>query len=160
MSARVVDPTWSLDRETVLTRVLAAPRALVFQMWTQPEHVCVWFGPAGFTCDVLEMDVRVGGRWRFTLTAPDGTVYDNRVEYREIVPAERLVFDHGKDVDDDPDRFRVTVTFDEQGDGKTVLTMRHLHASKAHRDAVIKFGAVELGGQTLDKLAAHLRAQR
>jgi uncharacterized protein YndB with AHSA1/START domain len=157
MSASDAEPTWALDRETVLSRVFEAPRALVFKAWTEREHISKWFGPKGFVTTTHEMDARVGGRWRFEMRAPDGTVYDNRVEYLEIVPNERLVFDHGRDRDDDPIKFRVTVTFDEQSDKKTVVTMRQLHRTKARRDETIGFGAVELGYQTLDKLAAHLR---
>lgn len=153
------DPTaWSLDREAVLVRVLDAPRAAVFAAWTDADSFCQWFGPAGFTCVVREMDVRVGGRARFDMTGPDGTFYTNRFDYLEIVPNERLVMDHGTDVDDDPGRFRVTLTFDEQSDGKTVLTLRQLHPTVEQRNAVIGFGAVELGLQTLQKLAHHLGA--
>ncbi len=158
--ASAAERPWALDREIVLARVYDAPRALVFKMWTDPDHVMKWFGPKGFTCTLHEMNVRVGGRWRFDMTAPNGTVYPNRIEYLEIVPNERLVFDHGEDIDDDPKRFRVTITFDEQADKKTVLTLRQLHPTKEQRDAKLGFGAVELGYQTLDKLAGHLRMQQ
>jgi uncharacterized protein YndB with AHSA1/START domain len=157
MLASAAEPIWSLDREIVLSRVFDAPRELVFRMWTEREHITRWFGPRGFTCTTHEMEARVGGRWRFEMVSPDGKVFTNRIEYLEITPPERLVFDHGSDQDDDPNRFRVTITFDEQADKKTVVTMRQLHPSKARRDAGIGFGAVELGYQTLDKLAAHLR---
>ena len=150
-------PVWALDREIVIARVIDAPREKVFRAWTDPDRICRWFGPEGFTCRMHEMDARVGGRWRFDLIAPDGTVYPNRVDYLEITPPERLVFDHGYDRDDDPDRFRVTVTLDEQENGKTVLTLRQLHPTAERRRTTIGFGAVELGLQTLDKLAAHLR---
>lgn len=160
MSANAAKPTWALDREIVLTRLLDAPRALVFKAWTDPEHAMKWFGPSGFTCKLHEMDVRVGGRWRFDMIAPDGKVYPNRIEYLEIVPNERLVFWHGSDIDDDPERFYVTVTFDEQSNKKTVVTLRQLHPTKALRDAKIGFGAYELGLQTMDKLAEHLRTMR
>jgi uncharacterized protein YndB with AHSA1/START domain len=102
------------------------------------------------------MDVRPGGRARFDMVSGDGTVYTNRFEYLEIDPDERMVLDHGSDIDDDPGRFRVTLTFDEQADGKTVLTLRQLHPTVEQRDAGIGFGAVELGLQTLHKLARHL----
>lgn len=75
---------------------------------------------------------------------------------RVLPVAERLVMDHGPDVDDDPGRFRVTVTLDEQPGGKTALTLRQLHPTVAQREAVIGFGAVELGLKTLQKLARHL----
>ena len=151
------DPTtWSLDREVVLVRLLGAPRHEVFAAWTDPDRFCQWFGPAGFSCVVREMDVRVGGRARFDMTAPDGTAYTNRFDYLEIVPDRRIVMDHGSDVDDDPMRFRVTLTFDEQADGKTVLTLRQLHQTAQRREEVIGFGAVEYGLQTMQKLARHL----
>jgi uncharacterized protein YndB with AHSA1/START domain len=153
----ITDPTtWALDREIVLVRVLDAPREAVFAAWTDANAFCEWFGPDGFTCVVREMEVRPGGRARFDMTSPDGTSYPSRFDYLEIVPAERLVFDHGSDIDDDPARFRVTITFDEQADGKTVLTLRQLHPTVEQRDAGIGFGAVELGLQTMQKLAGYL----
>jgi uncharacterized protein YndB with AHSA1/START domain len=145
-----------LDREIVLARVIHAPRELVFKAWTDAAQISRWFGPKGFTTTTHEMDARVGGRWRFDMQAPDGTVYTNRVVFLEIRAPELLVYDHGADQDNDPGKFRVTLTFDSQGDGKTVLTLRQLHPTKAQRQAGIGFGAVELGYQTLDKLAAHL----
>jgi len=155
----ITDPTtWAPDREIVLVRVLDAPRDAVFAAWTDPDAFCQWFGPDGFTCTVREMDVHPGGRARFDMVAPDGTAYTNRFDYLEVVPSERLVMDHGSDVDDDPARFRVTITLDEQADGKTVLTLRQLHPTVAQRDTKIGFGAVELGLQTLQKLAHHLGA--
>ena len=153
----VTDPTtWALDREIVLVRVLGAPRDAVFAAWTDADAFCQWFGPDGFTCTVREMDVRRGGRARFDMISPEGTVFTSRFDYLDVVPGERLVLDHGSDIDDDPARFRVTITLDEQGDGKTVLTLRQLHPTVEQRRATIGFGAVELGLQTMQKLARHL----
>jgi uncharacterized protein YndB with AHSA1/START domain len=148
--------TWALEREIVLVRVLDATRDAVFAAWTDADAFCQWFGPEGFSCIVREMDARPGGRARFDMTSGDGTVFTNRFDYLEVVPDERLVLDHGSDVDDDPARFRVTIVLDEQDDGKTVLTLRQLHPTVDRRDAAIGFGAVELGLQTMDKLARHL----
>lgn len=157
MTQSIADQKWSLDQEIVITRVFDAPRELVFDAWTTPEHITRWFGPKGFTLTTQEIDVRVGGRWRFVFQGPDGTIYDNRMVFLEVERPELLVFEHGKDSDDDPGRFRTTITFDEQSNGKTVLTLRQLHPTKEQRDRGIAFGAVELGFQTLDKLAAHLQ---
>lgn len=143
------------DREIVLTRELDAPRELVWRAYTEPAHVANWFGPNGFTIDVQEMDVRVGGRWRFMMHGPDGRDYPNRVTYQELVQPERLVFLHGEDVDDDPGAFHVTITFDDLG-GRTRVTQRMLFATAAQKKGVEQFGAVELGNQTLAKLAAYL----
>lgn len=149
-----------LDREIVLSRVIDAPRELVFRAWVEPDRMFQWFGPRGFRCDVREVcPLTAGAVWRFDMIAPNGHRYDNRMVFLEVSPSARLVFDHGKDIDDDPGRFRVTLTFDQQSDGKTVLTLRQLHPSKAQRDGGIGFGAVELGYQTLDKLDAYLHAK-
>ena len=145
--------TWSLDREIVLTRVIAAPRGRVFAAFTSPT-IGEWFGPHGYGCTTHEFEARVGGRWRFDMFGPAGESWPSRIEFLEIVQDVRIVFDHGSDIDDDPERFRVTLTFDSQQDGKTVLSLRQLHPTVEQRLAGIGFGAVELGGQTLDKLAA------
>ena len=150
--------TWDIEREIVLSKVVAAPRSLVFKAWTDPEHLPRWFGPAGFTCETQEIDIRVGGRWRFLFIGPDGTRWTNRMVFLKIDAPRRLEMEHGADKDDDPGRFRVIVTFDEQSDGKTVVTLRQLHPTRAQREAGIGFGAVELGYQTLEKLAAHVTA--
>jgi len=150
--------TWALDREIVLSRVIAAPREHVFQAWTDPTQIVQWFGPDGFTVESLECDIRPGGRWRFVFTGPDGRRWDNRMVFLRVEAPGLIEFEHGSDKDDDPARFHVTVTFDAQADGRTVLTLRQLHPTKAQRDAGIGFGAVELGYQTLGKLARHLGA--
>jgi len=157
MNQANTEQKWALDREIVIARVFDAPRELVFEAWTNPEHLPRWFGPKGFTLATQEIDIRVGGRWRFVFHGPDGTAYDNRMVFLEVKRPERLVFDHSTDRDDDPSTFRTTITFDEQSNGKTVVTLRQLHPTKELRAQKIGFGAVELGFQTLDKLAAHLR---
>jgi len=156
MVAKSPDVSWSLDREIVLCRVFDAPRELVFRAWTDQEQLTAWFCPKGFTTRTHEIDLRVGGRWRFDMIAPDGKVWDNRMVFLQIEAPSLLVMDHGSDKDDDPTRFRVTVTFDAQSDGKTVLTMRQLHPTKEQRDAGVGFGAVEIGYGTIDNLAQHL----
>jgi uncharacterized protein YndB with AHSA1/START domain len=149
-------PAAVAEREIVIARTFAAPRELVFRAWTDPELVRRWWGPRGFTTTTHEMDVRPGGIWRFVMHGPDGTDYDNRIVYREVVEPERLAYSHDSGEDDDPYRFQVTVTFVERA-GKTELTMRSLFGSAAARDYVVKeFGAIEGGLQTLDRLAEHL----
>ncbi|MCZ7585258.1 MAG: SRPBCC family protein [Deltaproteobacteria bacterium] len=147
--------TWDdgvLKRELVLSRVIDAPRKLVFSAWVDANHLPQWFFPEGFTSQTHEIDLRVGGRWRFTYVGPDGTQYGNRVTFLRIEEPELIEFEHGSDKDDDPGRFRVLVSFEEQSDGKTVLTFRQLHPTKAQRDAGLGFGAVEIGYGTLGKL--------
>ncbi|WP_420128041.1 SRPBCC family protein [Longimicrobium sp.] len=148
--------TSTADREIVLSREYDAPRELVWRAYTDPAHLPVWWGPNGFTNTVHEIDVRAGGRWRFTMHGPDGKDWPNRIVYHEVVQPERLVYLHGDDVDDDPGAFHVTVTLDDVH-GRTRVTQRMLFATAAQKQGVEQFGAVELGKQTLDKLAAHLQ---
>lgn len=142
------------DREMVLTRTFDAPRDVVWKAWTDPNHVAQWWGPRGFTTTVHAMDVRPGGFWKYVMHGPDGTDYDNYVSYLEVVRPERLVYNHGS-FENDPAQFHVTVTFAEQG-GKTRLTMRSVLPTVEQFEQVKKFGAIELGNQTLDRLGEHL----
>jgi uncharacterized protein YndB with AHSA1/START domain len=97
--------TWALEREIVLSRVIAAPRFRVFQAFTDPSQITRWFGPEGFTTETLEIDIREGGRWRFVYTGPDGTRWENRMVFLRVDAPRLLEMEHGSDVDDDPARF-------------------------------------------------------
>ncbi len=147
---------WPIDREIVLSRLIDAPRDLVYAAWTDPDQIQAWFGPEGFAIETKEIDLRQGGIWRFDMIAPDGTRYTNRMAFLRIETPALIEVEHEADEDEDPGKFRMLVTFDEQSDGKTVLTLRQMHPSKAQRDGAIGFGAVEYGGQTLAKLARHV----
>lgn len=151
---------WPLDREIVLSRVIDAPRESVFDAWTDPAQLGAWFGPKGLAIVTHAADIRPGGSWRFDMVGANGVRYDNRMTFLRIERPHLIEVDHGSDKDDDPRKFRMLVTFDAQSDGKTVLTLRQMHPTRALRDAGIGFGAVEFGGQTLDKLAAHLAARK
>lgn len=151
--------TWSLDREIVLVKVLDHPRDKVFAAWMDPEALTAWYGPSGLSIETHEADIREGGIWRFDMVGVfEGSEqrFANLMRFVEIVPNERIVMDHGTPDQNDPDRFRATVTFDEQTDGRTVLTLRQLHPSSERRRQVIAFGAVEYGLQTLAGLEAWL----
>ena len=140
-------------REMVLTRVIDAPRELVFAAWTDAKHVSQWWGPRGFTTTTHASDFRVGGVWRFTMHGPDGTDYANRITYTEIVRPERLAYDHGDDKN--PRMFRASVVFDEQG-GKTLVTLRALFDTVEECRQTMASGAVEGGNQTLERFAQYL----
>lgn len=142
------------DREIVQTRVFNAPRELVFKVWTDPQHIDRWWGPRGFQNDTAEMTVAPGGVWRFMMLSAEHGDFPNRVVYLEVVPPERLVYDHG--ADEGEPHFRVTVTFEDQEGGKTLLTMRSVFPTAEALAEVLKFGAVEGGRQTLDRLAEYL----
>lgn len=144
------------DGEILLTRVFNAPRRLVFEAWTKPEHVRRWYGCGELALTACEIDLRAGGAYRYAMSAPDGTEHTIRGVYREIVPPGRLVY---------TERYvgpgivsaeaLVTVLFAEH-DGMTTLTSTVLHQSKANRDAHLKTGMETGAGAVLGRLAQHL----
>jgi uncharacterized protein YndB with AHSA1/START domain len=144
------------DREIVQSRLLNAPRELVFAAWTDPRQVVQWWGPRGFTTTSQEMSVTPGGVWRFVMHGPDGRDYKNKIIFTEVVKPERLVYRHAGEEEHEDVRFHVTVTFEAQG-RKTLLTMRSLFATAQEREeVVIKYGALEGGKQTLERLAEYV----
>ena len=151
-------PETAADREIVMTRTVNAPRALVWDAWTQADQIAAWWGPNGFTTTHKEMKVAVGGVWRFTMHGPDGKDWPNRIVYREVVKPERLVYDHDDD-EAGARSFVSTVTFEDLG-GETRITLRLAFDSKEARDATVKFGAIEGGNQTLTRLEAHLASMK
>src|SRR6478609_11349930 len=147
------------EREIISTRILKAPRELVFEVWTNPNHVVHWFGPKGFTNTIHEMSVKPGGVWRFTMHGPDGNDYPNKIVFKEVVKPSLLSFDHGWDVEDiksDPRTFEVTINFVAKGK-TTELIMKMVFKSKEVKDEVVeKFGAIEGNKQMMDKLEEYL----
>jgi uncharacterized protein YndB with AHSA1/START domain len=144
------------DRELVFTRVFDAPRELLFEVWTDPNHLARWWGPRGFTITSLEMDARPGGVWRLIMHGPDGVDYKNRIVYLEVVKPELLVYKHAGEEKDEAITFTVTVTF-EAAAGKTRLTMRMVFESAEARDFVVQtYGAEQGAVQTLERLQEHL----
>src|SRR5690349_15490768 len=150
---QVATPT---SREIVMTRVFDAPRRLVFDAFSKPELLKRWFGPRGWSLVTCEVDLRVGGGFRFVLRSPDGKDMGMRGVYREIVPPERSV--HIESFDDYPGESQVTAVFSEQG-GKTTLTATILYPSREVRDAVIRSGMEHGAAESYDRLAELLASQ-
>lgn len=147
------------DREIVVTRVVAAPRELVVAVWSDPQHLAQWWGPAGFTTTTKSMDFRAGGAWDHVMHGPDGTDYPNYTVYEEISLPERIVYANVGREDDAPEvKFRSTVTFEDLGNGQTRVTMRAIFPTAEARDyAAREYGAVEGAQQMMERLAAHLQ---
>jgi uncharacterized protein YndB with AHSA1/START domain len=138
------------DRQIVFSRLIQAPRELVFKAFTEKEHVAQWFGPTGFSITISEMDVRPGGVWRFIMHGPDGVDYPNDYVYEEVLAPERLAY---RTVDPP---FRAIVTFDDFM-GMTSLSMRIVFETTQARDEMeAEVGATEGGSQTLDNLESYL----
>ena len=113
------------ERTLVLSRVFDAPRALVYKVWTEPEHLARWWGPRGFTLISYKADARVGGAYRFGVRSPENTEHWAHGTYREITPPVTLAFTHAWENPDGSPKHEtvVTLTFAEQGE-KTKLTLK------------------------------------
>ena len=145
------EKTVNADRELVISRLLNAPRELVWQVWTEPDHIKNWWGPAGFTNTISAMNVEPGGVWDLVMHGPDGTDYKNKSIYTEVIQFEKLEFDHVSNP-----KFHVTVTFEEQSD-KTLLTWKMLFETAELFNSVVKaFQADEGIRQNVDKLETYL----
>lgn len=123
-------------------------------MCTEPAHIDQWWGPNGFTNKTIGHDLRVGGQWKYTMTAADGTVFPNLITYTEVTPIDRLAYDHGDW--ENPKHFVGSLTFTDV-DGGTLITLHSIFPTKEARDLVVeKYGAIEGGKQTLARMEAYL----
>src|SRR5918994_7107670 len=145
------------DREIVISRVIDAPRELVFEAFTEVRHLSRWWGPDGFTTTTRAFEFRVDGEWDFVMHGPDGTDYPEWISWTEITAPERITFRHGERRDD-PNAFESVLTFTPDG-AATRIEMRTLFPTKELRDeAVERSHAIEGGQQTLSNLAAYVTA--
>ncbi|GGM18881.1 SRPBCC family protein [Nakamurella endophytica] len=150
---RTESPT--ADREIVISRVIHAPRELVFEAFSEVRHLSQWWGPDGFTTTTRSFEFREGGAWVFVMHAPDGRDFQEWITWTGIVPPERITLLHG-DSPDDPDVFKSTVTFTPLG-AATQLEMRTVFPDRAARDRAVQAShAVEGGQQTLAKLGRYV----
>jgi uncharacterized protein YndB with AHSA1/START domain len=149
-SSRTATVTLPTDEQILITREFDAPKHLVYKAWTTPDLVKRWWHAKRGEMTVAEIDLRVGGRWRYVMVTEDGFEFGFHGEYREIVPNERIVstevyegMPEGEAVD--------TLTLTEV-DGRTTLTILVQHTSKAHRDAHIDSGMEDGLQDALDLL--------
>jgi uncharacterized protein YndB with AHSA1/START domain len=137
--------TLPADDQILITREFSAPRHLVYRAWTTPELVRRWWAADRGTMTIAEIDLRVGGAWRYVMTANGGFEVAFHGEYREIVPNERIMSTEVFEGMPAAEALS-TVTFTEVG-GRTTVQILVQHTSRQHRDAHINSG-MELGLQT------------
>jgi uncharacterized protein YndB with AHSA1/START domain len=138
--------------ELELVRVIDAPRQLVWDAYTRPEHIVKWWGPREYTTTVLEMDVRPGGEWRYLQRAPDGTEHPFKGVYREVVSPERLVSTFIYDVEGIRDQEMIDTAIFEDYGGKTRLTTRAVFPSVESMQGALASGMEEGWTESLDRL--------
>ena len=145
------------ERTMILQRVIQAPKKLVWAAWMNPETLPNWWGPDGFSCQTKRIDLRTGGDWVFDMIGPDGTVFPNHHRYAEVRAEDRIGYallwgENG------PKHADAWASFDE-ADGATTVTLGMVFSTAAEFQTARGFGAVELGLQTLGKLARFVGAE-
>jgi uncharacterized protein YndB with AHSA1/START domain len=150
--------TLPMDEQILITREFDAPRHLVYKAWTTPELVKRWWSGGHGEVTIAEIDLRVGGMWRYVMIANEGFEVGFHGEYREIVPDERIVSTEVYEGMPEGEALN-TLTFTEQ-DGRTTLSILVQHSCKEHRDAHVNSG-MEAGMQKamdlLEEVAVSLR---
>src|SRR3954470_23562341 len=129
-------PSTTADREILISRLINAPRELVFEAFTEVRHLSQWWGPDGFSTTTRAFAFRVGGDWDFVMHGPDGTDYQEWISFTEIVPPERIALLHGE-TRDDPNAFASVLTFASDG-ATTRVEMRTVFPTKELRDEVVE----------------------
>jgi uncharacterized protein YndB with AHSA1/START domain len=152
----VTTPT---DREIVLSREFDAPRRLVFEAWTKPELLMRWYGARGWWLTGCEVDLRVGGRYRFVSAGPDGETMVQSGVYREVVPPERLVHTELFDDQSYPGETLITHDFTERT-SRTTVTTTVVYATREGRDTVLRYPMRRGVGESYDRLAELLKGQQ
>jgi uncharacterized protein YndB with AHSA1/START domain len=137
--------------EISISRLINAPRELVFEVWTDPDHIKNWWGPDGFTNTIHTMDIKPGGIWELVMHGPDGTDYKNKSIFKEIVKPERLVYEHQSSP-----KFTATVTFEAQGNKTLLLWKMTFESAEAMEKVVKTFKADEGLKQNIEKLEAYV----
>jgi uncharacterized protein YndB with AHSA1/START domain len=136
--------------EIVSSRIVHVPREVVFAAWTDPSHLKNWWGPKGFTNTFHAFDLRVGGRWRFTMHGPDKGNYQNECEFTHIIRPELIAWKrHSKPL------FSVVATFEEASATTTKIIFRMLFDSVRECEKVKKF-AVDKNEENFDRLEIEL----
>jgi len=138
------------NRELRITRTFKASIELMWEVWTDPEHVKNWWGPNGFTSTIHNMDFKEGGEWKLTMHGPDGTNYPNRSIYKEIIPFEKIVFEHFNP------HFITTVLFMAKGD-ETHIDWTLLFDTAEMRETIVKAHKADEGQkQNIERLEKYL----
>ncbi|HXF49661.1 MAG TPA: SRPBCC domain-containing protein [Verrucomicrobiae bacterium] len=150
------------EQEIIISRMFNAPRALVWKVWTERRHLARWWGPKGFSTQVLEMDLRAGGVLHLQLRGPDGALYPCKGTYSEILEPERIVYRGAVEKNSPgcgaglPPQALVTVRFVEQGANQTLLTLHTRFETAENCQAAIESGFVPGWQDSFDNLEEQL----
>ncbi len=134
-----------------ISRTFDAPVELVWKVLTTPEHISVWWGPAGFTNTIRKMEVKEGGIWDFTMHGPDGTDFINYYHYQEVKPLEKLVMEHREHP-----RFTIVVQLYPEGD-QTKVVWQNIFDSVPTMEETIRAFKADVGlVENIERLSKYL----
>lgn len=144
------------DREIRISTAIKAPIELVWEVWTKPEHIANWWGPNGFTNTIDKMDFQEGGEWKFVMHGPDGTNYQNRSVFKEIIPYKKIVFEHSNPHFITTVLFESTVHFEPKGT-ETLIDWRGLFDTAEMREIIVKTHKADEGlRQNIERLKKYV----
>jgi uncharacterized protein YndB with AHSA1/START domain len=148
----MVEKNSTAEREIRISRVLNAPIELVWEVWTDPEHIKNWWGPHGFTNTISKMDMHENGEWNLVMHGPDGKDYKNKSVFKKIIKHKKIVYEHVS-----APKFLAIIDFEAQGD-KTQINWHMLFDTREEFIQTVKtFKADEGLKQNIEKLAAYLK---
>ncbi len=141
-------------KENIITRIFDAPRSLFFELWKDPKHLANWYGPKGFTTE-SEMDFRVSGEWKYTMTSEDGTSFTSKVIYQEIVENKKIVYlEANANV-----QLLITLTFEDKGSDKTKFNLKMGVTVEQFTEQMFE-GAAMGYNSAFDKLEEYLKTMK
>lgn len=146
--------------ELNIVREFQAPRELVWEAWTDPKHLVHWWGPPGTKYTIHEMNLKPGGLWRYIMHVPGGHDFPNRMLYTEVIQPEFLSYEHGSDIENDPNKFFVTVKFETKGKGTEVKTNMTFATAEQLKEVIEKYGALEVHRQSMVVLDEYLKTMQ
>lgn len=141
------------NRTITIERTFNAPLALVWEAWTQPEHIASWWAPNGMKLDIITHEFTVGGKWKFSMPMPDGNEFISEGIYKEIIPKEKIVFT--ADFKPMTENVEIHALFSADGD-KTNFTFHVIHETEAYCRQQEKMGIYNGWGSAFDRLEGFL----
>ncbi len=140
-----------LKRSLNISRLINAPLELVWEVWTEPDHIKNWWGPNGFTNTILKMDVQIDGEWIFIMHGSDGTDYKSKHIYKEIIPFEKLVLEHVIGPS-----FELTITFEARGKQTLVNITSRFESAEALQKVIKEVQADKGLLQNIDRMESYV----
>ena len=144
------------NRTLTLERTFKAPLKLVWEAWTQPEHIAQWWGPKGMETKVIEHNFTIGGQWKYIMTMPDGSEFIAEGIYSEIVPFEKII--SSADFKPMTEEVEIQALFVEMGN-ETKLTFNVVHATEEYCKQQEQMGFYNGWGSVFDRLDEFLQKE-